>query len=36
MSGGNVTDLKSKLSCCKAWCSGVGNGSQLCFLPAFS
>lgn len=31
--GGNVTELKSKLSRCKAWCSGVGNDSQLSFLP---
>lgn len=36
MSGGNRTDLKSKSSRCKAWCSGVGNGSQLCFLPPSS
>jgi len=32
ISDGNVTEIKSKLSRCKAWCSGVGNGSQLCFL----
>lgn len=31
MSAGNVTDLKSKLSRCKAWCSGLAMAVSCVF-----
>lgn len=33
ISAGNVTELKSKLSRCKAWCSGLAMAGSRVFSP---